>query len=353
MRTMVVGSVRPDAGKTSLITGLGLCLDQRIGYMKPLGDRLFYRKKRLWDYDSAIVVEAFGLEDMPEEMSIGFEHTKLRFMYDAIGIQNKLQQLMMDIGADKDTILVESGKSLAFGSSLLLDPISIARILDAPLILIVSGDENNIIDDIFHVTRMMAADDIDIMFILNKVPDVDEFDQTYMEDLKMMGVEILGSIPYYHELTSMMVGYLNDRLFGKVLAGDSGKKNKVSSIFVGAMSADAAIRQPEFNTPGKLIITSGDRTDMIVAALDSDTSAVILTNNLVPPANLISKAESRGIPLILVTTDTFETAKLIHSIEPLMIRGDKQRHIMLKEMVRDNVDMDKIRALIEGGGRSE
>ena len=74
MKTIVVGSTHKSAGKTSLIVGLAKAAGKPAGYMKPLGDRLLYRKKRLWDYDAALVTNVFGLEDNPEDMTIGFEH---------------------------------------------------------------------------------------------------------------------------------------------------------------------------------------------------------------------------------------------------------------------------------------
>ncbi len=82
MRRLVIASTRENAGKTSLIVGLGRASGKPFGYLKPFGDRLLYRKKRLWDYDSALVGQIFELAMDPREMSIGFDHSKLRFMYD-------------------------------------------------------------------------------------------------------------------------------------------------------------------------------------------------------------------------------------------------------------------------------
>ena len=56
MKKIVVASTHKEAGKTSFIIGISKILDSRglsIGYMKPIGDRLLYQKKRLWDFDSA------------------------------------------------------------------------------------------------------------------------------------------------------------------------------------------------------------------------------------------------------------------------------------------------------------
>ena len=62
MNRIVVASTRENAGKTSFIVGLTKALRREVGYMKPFGDRLLYRKKRLWDYDSALVATSLGCE---------------------------------------------------------------------------------------------------------------------------------------------------------------------------------------------------------------------------------------------------------------------------------------------------
>jgi BioD-like phosphotransacetylase family protein len=62
MKNIIIGSISENAGKTSFIVGLGKTLGQKFAYLKPFGDRLIYRKKRLWDYDSALVTKIFGLD---------------------------------------------------------------------------------------------------------------------------------------------------------------------------------------------------------------------------------------------------------------------------------------------------
>jgi hypothetical protein len=53
MKNIVIGSVSENAGKTSFVVGLARAINGKFGYLKPFGDRLIYRKKRLWDHDAA------------------------------------------------------------------------------------------------------------------------------------------------------------------------------------------------------------------------------------------------------------------------------------------------------------
>ena len=102
MVKLIIASLRAHAGKTSIIAGLANVLDKPFGYMKPFGDRSLYRKKRLWDQDAALMTHLFGLTDAPEEMSIGFDHSKLQYIYDEDSRREKLHEVVRRIGTGKE-----------------------------------------------------------------------------------------------------------------------------------------------------------------------------------------------------------------------------------------------------------
>ena len=108
------------------------------------------------------------------------------------------------------------------------------------------------------------------------------------------------------------------------------------------MNAEAALQEPIFKKEDKLIITGGDRDDMIIAALESDTSCVILTNNIVPSSNIIAKASKLNIPLLLVSEDTYQIARQIDNIEPVLTKGDDDKMNLIAEMVMKHIDIGKL-----------
>lgn len=343
MKRLIVASMRKSSGKTSVIVGLAKALGKRLGYLKPFGDRLLYRKKRLWDYDSALMTNIFGLTDNPDDLSIGFDHSKLRYMYDATGMKERLLQSASRVEGEKDILFVEGGRDFSYGVSVYLDVLSLATYLQAPIVLVAAGDEGTILDDIFFVHKQAQAERVDLLgVIVNKVPNVDDFKSSHSDAIAAQGVNVLGIIPYRAELTTLEMSYLAESLFAKVIAGEGGLHHVAKQIFIGAMSTPTAMRHPGFAQEQKLIITSGDRSDMILAALESNTSGIVLTNNIVPPANIISRASERNIPLLLVPYDTYETAKRIESIEPLLTKDAQDKIALLEELVRDHVDLGQI-----------
>lgn len=343
MDKLIVASMRKSAGKTSTVVGLASVMNKKVGYMKPFGERMLYRKKRLWDYDSALISGIFGLKDDPVDMSIGFDHSKLRYMYDENETKKKLVEMAENIGRDKDLLFVEGGRDLSYGISIFLDSVSVAKALESPLLIVVSGDEDSILDDLVFLKRHVDLKQVKVQGILiNKVPNMEDFQSTHLPAIQKLGLKIIGVLPYQSELTYFTVQYLSDRLFAKVITGERGLRRIVKNILIGAWSANVFLQDPVFKKENKLVITGGDRTDMILASLESDTSGIILTNNILPPSNIISKASEKNIPLLMVFSDTYQTSKQIEGVEPLLTKDDAEKIDLLKQLFQKHVKVGEI-----------
>jgi BioD-like phosphotransacetylase family protein len=122
------------------------------------------------------------------------------------------------------------------------------------------------------------------------------------------------------------------------VAGEENLKNIVKNIIIGAMSTADPNKNPLFvrpslNRENQLMITAGDRSDMILAALERDTIGIILTNDIVPPQLIVAKAKERGVPVLLVGTDTFKTARAIDDMEALLTKDDPDKIKLLSQLI--------------------
>jgi len=347
VKSLIVASTREDAGKTSLIIGLTSALDHRFGYLKPLGDRFVYRKKRLWDYDAALLTQLFGLDEEPESISLGFDHSKLRYMYEPNAVFETLKRRIAEVGKDREGVLIECGKDLAYGASVHLDPLTISRETGIPVVIVAGGAENEIADDLSFIHRFVTSDEATIAgVIVNRVVHMDDFIETQIPEIESIGVDVLGVVPFLPELTTLSVTTVAERLFARVIAGEDGLNRRIQNIVVGAMSVGAAMGDPRISAPEKLVISSGDRSDMILAVLDAgETSAVVLTNNIVPPSAVIAKASDCGVPLLLVPKGTYETALQVEEIHPLLTSKDTDKIETLGKLAKEHLDLEKLSAL--------
>jgi len=341
MEKIVIASTGKGVGKTSLIMGMAKALGKSFGYVKPLGDRMVYREKKVWDYDSELITSVFGMKQNPEEMTIGFEHSKLRFMYDEEGRRRKLLEMVSP--ADKELFFVEGAENLSYGISLGLDPLSITRDIGGKLLVLIDGRGDVLLDDtIFVKTYLDMAHVAFKGVIFNRVQNPEDFETIYLREMTKQGIPILGIIPYEEDLTYVTADFLAKRLFAKVVTGEKGLSRIVKNILVGAMSINALSQTPLFKQEGKLVITPGDRADMILAAIESDAACLVITNNILPSSSIISKAEERNIPLLLVSQDTYRVATQIDAIESLIAKEDTQKITLLEQLVRKHVNLKEI-----------
>ncbi|MBN1472003.1 MAG: phosphotransacetylase family protein [Syntrophaceae bacterium] len=344
MKKIVVSSMRGNAGKTSIIAGIiSLMKDKKFAYAKPLGDRLIYRKKRSWDYDASLMVNLLErngeLERHYEKITLGFDLTRLKYMYDQEGIKKALSEIVTDIGGDNDVLLMESGKDLTSGAYLNLDPISVAKYINGTLVIVVSGNSDCVLDDIKFIEKYIKIKGDNFGgIIVNKINDIEEFENICMPNIKEMGIDVIGVIPYKMRLTYFSLDFLAEKLLARVLAGEENLKKVVKNIIIGTSSSSATDKhplptKPDLREENQLMITGGDRSDLLLAALERDTAGIILTNDIVPHQNIISRANERGIPILLVGMDTFKAAKTIDDMDVLLRKDDKEKIGLLSQLI--------------------
>ncbi|MHB8085858.1 MAG: DRTGG domain-containing protein, partial [Dehalococcoidia bacterium] len=88
---------------------------------------------------------------------------------------------------------------------------------------------------------------------------------------------------------------------------------------------------------------SGDRSDMLLAAFEEgSTAAVVVTNNILPPQNILAKADEKKIPVLLVPFGVYEAAKQIEALTPLITSKNTAEINLMAKMVGDYVNMNAL-----------
>jgi BioD-like phosphotransacetylase family protein len=117
--------------------------------------------------------------------------------------------------------------------------------------------------------------------------------------------------------------------------------NVVQAVLVGAMTPESALRYFR-KAKNELIITGGDRTDIIFAALEVGASSLILTGNLYPSVKIFPRADDLSVPIILVPYDTYTTLQQIQRIVGKIKPGDKKRINRAQKLIKENIDWKEI-----------
>jgi phosphate acetyltransferase len=136
-------------------------------------------------------------------------------------------------------------------------------------------------------------------------------------------------VPRLEELLQPTLKEINEVLKGKVLFGEQHLANRSGKFKVGAMQLRHFLTHLEANS---LVITPGDRGDIILAVLQAhisdnypQSSGIILTGGVLPEEPILRLIEglSTVVPIIAVDQGTFKIANAIGGIKA-NIQSDNQ-----------------------------
>lgn len=180
--------------------------------------------------------------------------------------------------------------------------------------------------------------------IVNKVPEsvLGKVKEEATEQFSKSGIKLLAVIPENRTLLAVTVGELAEVLPGKILNNPEKSDELVENYMLGAMVVDSGLDY--FGRMGnKAAIIRQDRPDMQLAALETSTRCLILSDNTESPLyNVLQKAESHGIPIIAVGVPSQDIVdKIEETILNTRLHQEKKLR-RLADIVKQNLDIDGI-----------
>jgi BioD-like phosphotransacetylase family protein len=146
----------------------------------------------------------------------------------------------------------------------------------------------------------------------------------------------LGSIPEDAVLASFTVGQLHDVLEAKVLVeGDFDRV--IERVVIGPVSADPG-REYFWRFPNNAVITRSHKPDLLLAAMDAGTNCLVIAGGKEPLEYVIDRALSYEVPVLLTMSNTFETARALEGVYSTARFSGRRKAERAAEMTATNVD---------------
>ncbi len=158
-------------------------------------------------------------------------------------------------------------------------------------------------------------------------------------------------LPEQQVLGMPTIGEIRQALNAECLCGDGDALHQVVTNY-----KIAAMEIPDFLgyiEDGCLIITPGDRSDIILASLAADASSafprvagLLLTGGLRPAEKvqrLIEGLRRTKVSILQVAADTFTTAMNVNRIEPSLLPGDDRKIAAALGVFEGYVDVEELR----------
>jgi BioD-like phosphotransacetylase family protein len=330
MRTLFLSSVLEYSGKSTVALGLAKNYDGKLSYYKPFREEVLCIDHRVVDRDAHMMKKALGLQASEEVLS------PLKYdIFNPVSMESIVDGFEKAKG-DADCMLVEGPQLFSTGARHRMDGMSIAKELGAEVVLVSPGTPEAL-DKICIYKRLMEASGQKLLGVVLNMCD----DPGVERLVKNGGVAVLGSIPIVEELDYPHVKEIVEGLNAEVLAGEEGLNRNVEKIMVGGMTAESAMKEMR-RLNRKAMITGGDRSDMLMAALSTDTSCLILTGGLYPDKPVLAKAEELKVPVLLVGHGTQVTADMVDGLIARIDPSDTTKVELVADLVRRHVDLGKI-----------
>jgi len=295
------------AGKTTFVAAIGRKLIQRgakVGFMIPV----YVVESSDGDGcpDAAFVKNVFKLTESDETMCavrLSKDELSRRLTTNSDKLSQSVKSAYQKISRGKDIVIME-------GLGNISDKVStsacyvIANAVGAGVIVVLNYPVNS---DLSHVVQMSKKVKL-IGVIANLVPKskVEKVKQQISDSFSKANIKLLAVVPEVRGLLGVTVAELAQALGGEILSSREKADEIVENVMVGAMTVDSGLTYFG-RKENKAVVVRGERSDMQLAALQTPTRCLIITNNAKPLPTIMLQAQEKQVPIVSVRLDTNAT----------------------------------------------
>ena len=350
-----IAATRQNEGKTTISLGLLAALQQfypRIGYIKPVGQRFVEIEEQKIDEDTVLMDQVYRLNcplvDMsPIAVEPDFTRKYLQHSNNE-ALVKKIVKAFDRVAWEKDFVLCEGSGHAGVGSVFDLSNAQVDKIVGAKVVIVSQGGIGKPIDEVYLNQAVFEREGVEIIgVILNKVTDdkLDYVTEFARRGFKRKGLELLGVLPHRPILSRPTFGAIQEELHARQINSWNGSNNLVENVFIGAKSVQNTVGH--FKS-GTLVITPGDRDDIIEAAAVTahepgrQLAGMVLTEKLTPTDGLLRVVENAAFPILVSDEDSYEVTSRVHNIIVKTRAADTEKISIIRDIIAANVDVNKI-----------
>lgn len=340
-KAIYIATSEPNSGKSIVALGLMRMLlgkTAKVGYFRPIIDGGSLEKK---DNHINTILSHF---DLNIDYKDAFAFTRHEFINKRnLGKEGEIFDTIIEkykaLEEKNDFMLVEGTDFSGEGAAIELDAnILIAKNLGIPAIIVSSG-VNKTLDEFVNGLHLaydtFSEKEVKVLAVIaNKVQEenlntvIEGVEQNLPKDV------LVNAIPLIPSLNNPTVKEIVKAINAEILFGKEYINNQTNSFKVGAMQLRNYLTKIEQDC---LIITPGDRADIILGALQANISSnypsisgIVLTGGLIPEKPIVKLIEGlqQIVPIVSVAFGTFEVANRIGAVRSHMYAENKDKIAM-------------------------
>ena len=330
----------------------------RVGFIKPIGPKIFMLDGVEMDMDAALIASIYGLEDDRRLMSpvvIGRGYTK-KYLAGEIPADLPLESITRacrELEEKNDFLIIEGSGHGGVGSVIGMNNAQVARALNAPVIMVASGGVGSVIDSVQLNLPLFRQEGAEVkMILVNKlIPELREETLRYLDKFFASRQQLVaGAFDYSRTLANPTLVDLSN-LLRLPLKGDPHARSRIiHNIQLGAASSQRVIDTLQDST---LLITTSSRDELIVTAsalYNIPAYRRKLAGLVIPghaPVSAISQQilDESNIPYIKVEKTTAEVYTILKEHVSKMTSEDYEKIDLVKHSAEKILNFETIDAM--------
>ena len=357
-RKVFIAATGQDCGKTT--TSLSLLhlarkKYRRVGFIKPVGPKLS-RYNDLWiDKDAALIAKVFDLEDDIELMSpVVLQPGDTRKVLDGVlpkaQLEKQLVEACRELEKRCDFLIIEGAGHSGVGSVIGLSNARVARLLDAPVLLISGGGIGHVIDDVSMNLALYKMEGADVRIVMPNKLIAEKRDRTleYMgkafADQKFI---VQGGFNYSPILAGPTLQHIAKIFNLPLRATHEQAMHIIKGIQLAAASTEKVV---EILKPSTLLLVNSSRDELLVmlaTLYHIPEHRDNLTGVLISGVNTISKLtqqvlDDSDLPFMRSEQHTTAVFQTVTRDVSKITADDLEKISLVKELAEKNLDFDLI-----------
>jgi uncharacterized protein len=353
---LYIASTAEYSGKTLLALSLAKLWGVdgvSVGYVKPLGKLPIVEEGgRIVDDDAAFLARELGLPGSPEEVCpVVITQDILMAAYHgrARRLKERIARAVTDAAARTEVLLVGGTANLRDGIFLGLPPLALIEAFDCRVLLVDRFEGEKSMDQILWAADVLSRRLLGV--VLNRVAPAQQtfVNGTVRPCLRARGIRVFGAVPHDPVLDGISVGTLAERLGATIACGEEVREQLIERFSIGAMDAEQALRVFR-RIPAKAVVTGGNRADIQLAALETDTRCLVLTGGLPPDKLILQRAKERRVPILVAREDTMTVIERFEKLIGRQRIREKEKSERGIRLVGAHVDAEGILSALRRSG---
>ena len=362
-RKVFVAATGQNSGKTT--TSLSLmymaCKKyKRVGFIKPFGPKpSIARSGMVADKDAVLMAEVFGLEEdlslmSPLVLHPGDTQKLLEGELSGAEMERKMFDAIDELDRKNDFLIIEGAGHTGVGSVLGFSNARVAKIADAPVVMVTGGGVGNVVDSAYMNLALFEKEQADVRAVLvNKIiPEKREKTLRYLElAFAKETFKVVGGFNYQPILANPTLRRISQVLDVPLHGNQEAAGQIAHHVQIGSAATQ---RVTELLKESSLVTVTSSRDELLVTLANMynlPEYRYLLAGLVIPGVAKISAItqkilDNSGIPYMRTTRTTADVFNTITDDVSKLNAMDTQKINLIMELADKRFEFDALDSLL-------